>query len=74
MMVLQGYFYAFSLFLQVDAVDMAKKPHKGMAWLSFNPFVTNELSHSLHLDKSIFIFWGIRSIFSFLFHFSVNFV
>ena len=33
---------------------------------AFNPLVTNGLSNSYHLDESIFIFRGIRSIFSFL--------
>ena len=31
--------------------------------------MTNGLSHSYHLDVSIFVFRGIRSNFSFLFHF-----
>ena len=31
--------------------------------------MTNELSHPYHLDESIFVF---RSIFSFLFHFSMK--
>ena len=41
---------------------------------SFNPFVTNGLSHSYHLDKSAFIFRGMGSGFSFLFHFSMKFI
>ena len=32
--------------------------------------MTNVLSHSYHLGDSTFIFMGIRSNFSFLFHFS----
>ena len=40
----------------------------------FNPLVTNRLSHPYHLDESIVIFRGIRSIFSFLFHFSMKFM
>ena len=35
----------------------------------FNPLVTNGLSHPYHLDESTFIYMGIRSGFSFLFHF-----
>ena len=34
-----------------------------------NPLVKNGLSHRYHLGESIFIFRGIRSNFSFLFHF-----
>ena len=37
-----------------------------------NPLVTTGLSHSYHLDESIFIFRGIGSDFSFLFHFSMK--
>ena len=40
----------------------------------FNLLGTNGLSHLYHLDESIFIFRGIRSNFSFLFHFSMKFV
>ena len=40
----------------------------------FNLLGTNGLSHPYHLDESIFIFRGIRSNFSFLFHFSMKFV
>ena len=36
--------------------------------------MTNGLSHPYHLDESIFIFRGIRSNFSFLFHFSMKFL
>ena len=36
--------------------------------------VTNGLSHPYHLNESTFIFRGIRSDFSFLFHFSMKFV
>ena len=32
------------------------------------------LSHRYHLDESTFVFWGIRGDFSFLFHFSMNFL
>ena len=39
-----------------------------------HPPVTNELSHLYRLDESIFIFSGIRSNFSFLFHFSMKFM
>ena len=39
-----------------------------------NPIVMNGLSHPYHLDESIFIFRGIRSIFSSLFHFSMKFM
>ena len=39
-----------------------------------NPLVTNGLSHHYHLDKSILIFRGIGSNFSFLFHFSMKFL
>ena len=38
----------------------------------FNPLVTNGFSHPYHLYVSIFIFRGIRSDFSFLFHFSMK--
>ena len=34
--------------------------------------MTNGLSHPYHLDESTFIFRGIRSDFSFLFHFSMK--
>ena len=34
-----------------------------------NPHLPNGLSRHYHLDESSFNFWGIRSIFSFLFHF-----
>ena len=34
--------------------------------------MTNRLSHPYHLDESILIFRGIRSNFSFLFHFSMK--
>ena len=37
-----------------------------------NPLVTNGFSHPYHLDESTSIFRGIRSKFSFLFHFSVK--
>ena len=40
----------------------------------FNPLVTNGLSHPYHIDESILIFRDIRSIFSFLFHFSMKFM
>ena len=36
--------------------------------------MTNGLSHPYHLDESTFIFRGIRSDFSFLFHFSIKFM
>ena len=35
-----------------------------------NPLVMNGFSHPYHLDLSTFTFRGIRSNFSFLFHFS----
>ena len=35
-----------------------------------NTLVTNGISHRYHLDESIFIFGGIKSNFSYLFHFS----
>ena len=41
---------------------------------NLNPLVTNGLSYPYHLDESIFIYGGIRSIFSFLFHFSMKFM
>ena len=37
-----------------------------------NPLVTNGFSHPYHLDESIVIFRGVRSNFSFLFHFSMK--
>ena len=40
----------------------------------FNPLVTNGLSHPYHLDESTFIFRGIKSKISFLFHFLMKFV
>ena len=43
-----------------------------MPIIVFNPLVTNGLSHPYQLDESIFIFRGIRSNFSFLFHFSMK--
>ena len=39
---------------------------------SINPFVTNGLSHFYHLDESTFVFRGIKSNFSFLFHFPMK--
>ena len=36
------------------------------------PLETNGLSHPYHLDESTFIYRGIRSDFSFLFHFSMK--
>ena len=36
------------------------------------PLVTNGLSHPYHLDDSPFILRGVRSNFSFLFHFSMK--
>ena len=40
---------------------------------TLDPFVTNGLSHPYHLDVSTFIYRGIRSNFSFFFHFSMKF-
>ena len=40
----------------------------------FNPLVANGISHPYHLDESTFIYRGIRSDFSFLFHFSMKFM
>ena len=37
--------------------------------MDFNPLVTNGLSHPYQLDESSLTFRGIRSNFSFLFHF-----
>ena len=42
-------------------------------YLAFNPLVTNELSLQNQLDESIFIYRGVRSKFSTLFHFSHTF-
>ena len=39
-----------------------------------NPLVTNGLSHPYHLDEFTFIFRGVMSNFSFLFHFSMKFM
>ena len=39
-----------------------------------NPLVVNGLSHPYHLDESTFIFRGVGSNFSFLFHFSMKFM
>ena len=36
--------------------------------------MTNGFSHPYHLDESIFVFRGIGSNFSFLFHFSMNII
>ena len=36
--------------------------------------MTKEISHSYHLDESIFILRGIGSNFSFLFHFSIKII
>ena len=38
-----------------------------------NPFVTNGYSHPYHLDEPTFIFRGIRSNFSLLFQFLMEF-
>ena len=38
-------------------------------FIGFNPLVTNGLYYPYHLDKSTFIFRGIRSIFSLLHQF-----
>ena len=40
--------------------------------ICYNTLVTNGLSNSYYLDGSIFIFRGSRSIFAFLFHFSMK--
>ena len=40
----------------------------------FNPLVMNGLSHCYHLDKSTFIFGGIKSHFHSLFHFWIKFL
>ena len=40
----------------------------------FNPLVTNGFTQPYNLDESIFIFRDIRSNFSFLFHFLMNFL
>ena len=40
----------------------------------FKPLVTNGLPHPYHLDESTFLSRGIRSNFSFLFHFSMKFM
>ena len=37
-----------------------------------NPYVTNGFSHPYHLGESTFSLRGIRSNFSFLFHFSMK--
>ena len=39
---------------------------------SINPLLMNGLSHPNHLDESTFNFRGIRSDFSFIFHFSMK--
>ena len=39
-----------------------------------NPNKPNGLSHPYHLDESTFIYRGLRSDFSFLFHFSKKFM
>ena len=41
---------------------------------NLNPLVTNGFSHPYHLDESKFIFRGVRSDFSFLFHFSMKII
>ena len=38
----------------------------------FDPLVTNGLTHPYQLDESIFILRGVRSIFTFVFHFSIK--
>ena len=42
--------------------------------MAIKPYVTNEISRPYHLISSTFRFRGIRSNFSFLFHFSVRFL
>ena len=48
------------------------RPSKACAGLK--PLVTNRLSHPYRLDEPISILRGIRSDFSFLFHFSIEFM
>ena len=49
--------------------------YTGILLCLINPLLTNGLSHPYHLDESTFIFRDIKSIFfSFLFHFSMNFM
>ena len=43
-------------------------------FIELNPLVTNGLSHLYHFDESTSIYRGIRSNFSFLFHFSMKFL
>ena len=42
--------------------------------IAFNALVTNGHSHLYHLDESTFIFRGLGSDFTFLFHFSMDFM
>ena len=57
-----------------DKVSVTVSKYLLHCFHALNPLVTNGLSHRYHLDESIFIFRGIRSIvfFSFLFHFSMK--
>ena len=43
-----------------------------MFYVCINPLLTNGISHPYHFDESSFIFRGIRSNFTFLFHFSMK--
>ena len=53
-------------------MQTGKIDQTGCEW-SLNPLVTNGLSHP-YLDESTFVLRGISSNFSFLFHFSMNFL
>ena len=50
-------------------VDLEQSQYRARIIDKKNPPLTNGLSHPYHLDQSIFIFRGIGSNFSFLFHF-----
>ena len=55
---------------------MGSKLHESVSMIltRFNPLVTNGLSHPYQLDESTFVFRGIRSDFSFLYHSPLKYV
>ena len=51
-----------------------KEKQINLFYLLINPYLMNGFSHHYHLGESTFIFGGVRSDFSFLSHFSMQFL